>query len=119
MTISTTGRGVATLPSSTIGAAVPCHAGRHYTPRPPTLPAGSVPATMVKSPEMRPEQEPPMASPFPGMDPYLEAPDLWAGVHGALIATLREFLSPLVAPRFFVDTEDSVYILGPDDPGRR
>ncbi len=23
----------------------------------------------------------PMASPFPGMDPYIEAPGLWAGFH--------------------------------------
>ena len=60
-----------------------------------------------------------MPSPFPGMDPYLEAPDRWGGVHGALIFTLREMLTRQVAPRFFVDSEDSVYILAPDDPGRR
>lgn len=60
-----------------------------------------------------------MASPFPGMDPYLEAPDLWGGVHTRLIAILGEMLARQVRPRFFVDTEDSVYVLGPDDPGRR
>jgi hypothetical protein len=60
-----------------------------------------------------------MASPFPGMDPYLEAPDRWAGVHGALMAVLREQLSPLLRPRFFVDVEESVYVLSPDDSGRR
>jgi len=59
-----------------------------------------------------------MASPFPGMDPYLERPDRWSGVHAALIAVMREMLARQVAPRFFVDSEDSVYILGRDDPGR-
>ncbi|MGB3767260.1 MAG: DUF4058 family protein [Phormidesmis sp.] len=27
-----------------------------------------------------------MASPFPGMDPYLEHPEIWPGVHLLLIA---------------------------------
>ena len=31
-----------------------------------------------------------MTSPFPGMDPYLERPDRWSGVHAGLIAVLRE-----------------------------
>jgi hypothetical protein len=52
------------------------------------------------------------------MDPYLERPDRWSGVHAALIAVMRELLARQVAPRFFVDSEDSVYILGRDDPGR-
>ncbi|MGH2409827.1 MAG: DUF4058 family protein [Chloroflexota bacterium] len=59
-----------------------------------------------------------MPSPFPGMDPYLERPDRWSGVHAALIAVMRELLARQVAPRFFVDSEDYVYILGRDDPGR-
>lgn len=59
-----------------------------------------------------------MPSPFPGMDPYLERPDRWGGVHSGLIAVLRELLAPQVAPRFFVDSEDTVYILGRLDPGR-
>src|SRR5437016_9055994 len=46
-----------------------------------------------------------MASPFPGMDPYLERPDRWSGVHAGLIAVLREVLARQVAPRFFVDSE--------------
>lgn len=59
-----------------------------------------------------------MPSPFPGMDPYLERPDRWSGVHAALIAVMREALTRQVAPRFFVDSEDNVYILGLDDPAR-
>src|SRR5579864_9329065 len=59
-----------------------------------------------------------MPSPFPGMDPYLERPDRWSGVHARLIAVIGEMLARQVAPRFFVDSEDYVYILGRDDPGR-
>ncbi|MCC6630244.1 MAG: DUF4058 family protein [Chloroflexi bacterium] len=60
-----------------------------------------------------------MASPFPGMDPYLEAPERWAGVHTRLVTVLGDLLAPQIAPRFFVDIEESVYVLSPDDPGRR
>ena len=59
-----------------------------------------------------------MPSPFPGMDPYLERPDRWSGVHARLIAVIGEALARQVAPRFFVDSEDNVYILGLDDPAR-
>ena len=59
-----------------------------------------------------------MASPFPGMDPYLESSARWGGVHAGLIAVLREMLTRQVAPRFFVASEDTVYIIAPDDPGR-
>src|SRR6266852_5994321 len=59
-----------------------------------------------------------MYSPFPGMDPYLERPDRWSGVHAGLIAVIREMLARQVAPRFFVDSEDNVYVLGLDDPAR-
>jgi Protein of unknown function (DUF4058) len=59
-----------------------------------------------------------MFSPFPGMDPYLERPDRWSGVHARLIAVIGEALARQVAPRFFVDSEDNVYILGLDDPAR-
>ena len=59
-----------------------------------------------------------MHSPFPGMDPYLERPDRWSGVHARSSAVLGEMLTWRVAPRFFVDSEDSVYVLGLDDPAR-
>lgn len=35
-----------------------------------------------------------VASPFPGMDPYLESPDIWADVHSTLINLFREQLNP-------------------------
>ena len=59
-----------------------------------------------------------MPSPFPGMDPYLEHPARWGGVLTRLIAVIGELLTQQAAPRFFVDSEDAVYVLGLDDPGR-
>lgn len=40
-----------------------------------------------------------MASPFPGMDPYLES-YLWPDVHNALASKIRQFLTPLLRPRY-------------------
>jgi hypothetical protein len=59
-----------------------------------------------------------MPSPFLGMDPYLEDPGEWNGVHGRLIAILGEMLTRLVRPRFFVASKTSVYFLGADDLGQ-
>ena len=33
-----------------------------------------------------------MPSPFPGMDPYLENPDLWSEVHSRLIVAISDAL---------------------------
>lgn len=40
-----------------------------------------------------------MASPFPGMDPYLEG-YLWPDVQHALAAKIRQVLTPLLRPRY-------------------
>lgn len=40
-----------------------------------------------------------MASPFPGMDPYLEG-YLWPDVHNALAAKIRQVLTPMLRPRY-------------------
>lgn len=40
-----------------------------------------------------------MASPFPGMDPYLEG-YLWPDVHNALAAKIRQILTPAIRPRY-------------------
>jgi len=42
-----------------------------------------------------------MASPFPGMDPYLEG-HLWPDVHSALASKIRQLLAPQVRPRYVV-----------------
>ncbi|MGB3508495.1 MAG: DUF4058 family protein [Microcoleaceae cyanobacterium] len=50
-----------------------------------------------------------MPSPFPGMDPYLEHPDLWPGVHLFLISNLAQLLSPQLRPKYFVSVEVRMY----------
>ena len=59
-----------------------------------------------------------MRSPFPGMDPYLEAPAGWAGVHSRLINAISEDLADRIMPAFLVTIEERVYLLEPEDGGR-
>ncbi len=51
-----------------------------------------------------------MGTPFPGMDPYLEHPNLWPEVHTRLIVTLADTLGPAVRPRYRVAVEPRTYI---------
>jgi hypothetical protein len=55
-----------------------------------------------------------MAMIFPGMDPYLEDPLIWNGVHAALIVYIRDFLRPLLRPRYLAAIEQRVFVEGPD-----
>ena len=55
-----------------------------------------------------------MPCPFPGMDPYLEHPTLWPGVHNGLIAALQLALAPQVRPRYYIALEERVYVTEPD-----
>lgn len=41
-----------------------------------------------------------MDPPFPGMDPYLEAPGLWPDVHNALALALRSQIQRQISPRY-------------------
>jgi hypothetical protein len=41
-----------------------------------------------------------MPSPFPGMDPYLEAPDIWEDFHANLATEIRAQLTPHLRPRY-------------------
>ncbi len=41
-----------------------------------------------------------MELPFPGMDPYLEAPGLWPDVHTSLIYTIRDQIQLQLDPRY-------------------
>lgn len=41
-----------------------------------------------------------MQSPFPGMDPYLEAPNLCPDVHNSLSSAIRDQIQPSLAPRY-------------------
>lgn len=49
-------------------------------------------------------------SPFPGMDPWLEHPSLWGDLHFRLIAALASYLSPLLAPHYYVAVGTHTYI---------
>ncbi len=40
-------------------------------------------------------------SPFPGMDPYLEAPDIWPDFHDGLAAAIRGELNRLLPPPYY------------------
>jgi len=48
------------------------------------------------------------------MDPYLEDPRLWPGVHHTLITYTRDYLRPLLRPRYIAAVEERVYLEGPD-----
>jgi hypothetical protein len=55
-----------------------------------------------------------MAGPFPGMDPYLESPVLWSGVHQGIISCLRATLNTLLPPGYVADMGERVYVVQPD-----
>ena len=51
---------------------------------------------------------------FPGMDPYLEHPVLWTGLHSRLIVYIADALGPRLRPRYVAAVEERVYLEGPD-----
>lgn len=55
-----------------------------------------------------------MPGPFPGMDPYLEHPALWPGVHQRLITYLGDSLNTLLPPRYVADIGERLYVVQPD-----
>jgi Protein of unknown function (DUF4058) len=61
-----------------------------------------------------PKRRMPVPCPFPGMDPYLEHPTLWPGVHNGLIAALQLALAPQLRPRYYIAIEERVYVSEPE-----
>jgi hypothetical protein len=56
-------------------------------------------------------------SPFPGMDPYLEAPELWPDVHNRLMNLFAEQLGDLLAPKYIAELDTQIVIdRFPDEP---
>ena len=55
-----------------------------------------------------------MLSPFPGMNPYLEHPSLWAGIHHRLITAIANDLAPKLRPKYIVAIEERVYEVNGD-----
>ncbi len=50
-----------------------------------------------------------MASPFPGMNPYLENPLFWTEIHNLLIVAVFRKLNPQLRPKYKVAIEKRVY----------
>jgi hypothetical protein len=52
-----------------------------------------------------------MPNPFPGMDPWLEAPDAWGGLHSRLVhGAVESLLPPLRAQGYFADANERIWI---------
>jgi hypothetical protein len=56
-----------------------------------------------------------MASPFPGMNPYLESPAFWSEFHNRLMVAIADDLSPQLRPRYRVAIEQRIYLSSIDD----
>lgn len=50
-------------------------------------------------------------SPFPGMDPYIEASGMWGDFHHDLISDIQRRLTPQLPPRYIARTEERSYML--------
>ena len=59
-----------------------------------------------------------MPCPFPGMDPYIERPEIWPDFHDSLITAIRGLLQPLLRPRYAAVTQDRLYVVEADRPIR-
>lgn len=53
-------------------------------------------------------KEPPVSTPFPGMDPYLESPTMWEDFHNNLATEIQAQLAPLLQPRYLAVLEPRV-----------
>lgn len=56
-----------------------------------------------------------MPSPFPGMNPYLETPELWSEVHSRLIVAIADIIAVPLRPNYYVAIEKRTYLSEPDD----
>ena len=52
-----------------------------------------------------------MPGPFPGMDPYLEAPAYWHGMHNRLIFCASEALNMALPDGYVADIEERLYVV--------
>lgn len=51
-----------------------------------------------------------MASPFPGMDPYLEQSAFWSPFHNRLMVGLANRIAPALRPHYYVEVETRSYM---------
>lgn len=59
-----------------------------------------------------------MPSPFPGMDPYIERPEIWPDFHDRFITFMCAELQPLLRPRYIALTQDRLYVVESKRPVR-
>jgi hypothetical protein len=57
--------------------------------------------------------DPPMPSPFPGMNPYLERAEAWYDFHTRFIPAVATVIGKLVAPNYFTKIEEHLYVHEP------
>lgn len=60
----------------------------------------------------------PMNSPFPGMDPYLEEPNLWQDVHLSLVIAMRAQLNARLPANYVARADKYVWIHEPEAAAR-
>jgi hypothetical protein len=51
-----------------------------------------------------------MPSPFPGMDPYLEDPETFPGLHDDMISQMKQALQPKLPERYYATSKSRVWI---------
>lgn len=57
-----------------------------------------------------------MPSPFSGMNPYLESPELWSDLHHRMITAIADFLAPQLQPKYIVAIEQQIYEVIGENP---
>ena len=60
-----------------------------------------------------------MPSPFPGMDPYLEAPAFWSDCHARLITAISEALNPRLPAPYSAYVQQDVWLVQADGDDQR
>lgn len=55
-----------------------------------------------------------MPSPFPGMDPYLESPEIWRDCHLTLVIAMRAQLNAVLPKNYFAAADRYVWIHEPE-----
>ena len=56
-----------------------------------------------------------MPSPFPGMNPYLAAPELWSEFHSRMIVAIADALDEVLSRQYRVAVEKRVYLSQEDE----
>jgi hypothetical protein len=59
-----------------------------------------------------------MQSPFPGMDPYIEARGLWGDFHWDIIADIKRALVAVAPDRYLVRTSERSYVVLVEEEGK-